>query len=142
MFGLFIKIYNSIKKFFYLKILKRKYYRIGSCKGCGKCCENIYVNHGKKGFIKTEEEFYRLRLSHSFYRGLIIIGSDELGLTFRCKHLDPKTRKCTMHFFRPLICRNYPMEEIFKMGGILTEECGFRFVPIESFNEVLLKLSK
>lgn len=142
MFAFLIKIYNNFKKFFCLKILKKKYYRTGSCKGCGKCCENIYVNHGKKGFIKSIEEFNRLKLFHSFYRNLDVIGSDELGLTFKCRHLDPNTRKCTIYFFRPPICRNYPMEEIFKMGGILTEECGYRLVPIESFDEILSKLSK
>lgn len=142
MFAFLIKIYNNFKKFFCLKILKKKYYRTGSCKGCGKCCENIYVNHGKKGFIKSIEEFNRLKLFHSFYRNLDVIGSDELGLTFKCRHLDLNTRKCTIHFFRPPICRNYPMEEIFKMGGILTEECGYKLVPIESFDEILSKLSK
>lgn len=142
MFAFLIKIYNNFKKFFCLKILKKKYYRTGSCNGCGKCCENIYVNHGKKGFIKSIEEFNRLKLFHSFYRNLDVIGSDELGLTFKCRHLDPNTRKCTIHFFRPPICRNYPMEEIFKMGGILTEECGYKLVPIESFDEILSKLSK
>lgn len=139
---MFQKVYNSIKKFFYLKILKKKYYRIGSCKGCGKCCENIYVNHGKKGFIKSEEEFNRLKFFHSFYRGLELIGSDEPGLLFKCKHLDPITRKCKIHFLRPPICRNYPMEEIFKMGGILAPECGYKLKPIESFDEILNKLSK
>ncbi len=135
-------VFEKIKKFFLLRILGKKYIRKGSCKGCGRCCKNIYVNHGKKGFIKTEEEFSRLKFRHYFYRGLEIIGKDEMGLLFKCSHLDEKTMRCKIHFIRPLICRNYPMEEIFKMGGILHPECGYRLEPIESFNDVLNKLSK
>ncbi len=142
MFLKLTKIYNSIRKFFFLKILKKKYIRKGTCKGCGKCCENIYVNHGKSGFIKTREEFERLKIFHSFYRGLVLIGEDELGLLFKCKHLDSKTRKCKIHFLRPPVCRNYPMEEIFKMGGTLSPDCGYGFEPAESFEEVLNRLSK
>lgn len=137
-----VKIFNSVKKFFLLKILKRKYYKTGTCKGCGKCCENIYVNHGNKGFIKTKEEFDRLKPFHSFYRGLEYIGEDEMGVLFKCTHLDLITRKCKIHFFRPPVCRKYPMEEIFKMGGILSPDCGYQFKPIERFNDILNNLSK
>lgn len=142
MFKVECKLFNFIKKFYFLKILRKKYYRTGSCKGCGKCCQNIYVNHGKSGFIKSENEFNRLKFFHSFYRGLDLIGKDELGLLFKCRHLDSETKKCRIHFFRPLICRNYPMEEIFKMGGILSPECGFKLTPIETFEDVLNKLTK
>lgn len=134
-------MFFGFKKFFLSKILRRKYYRTGSCKGCGRCCNNIYVNHGKKGFVKTEEDFLRLKLSHRFYRGLQLIGEDEMGLLFKCKHLDEKTKKCKIHFLRPLICRNYPMEEIFKMGGALHPDCGYQLVPIEKFSDLLKKLS-
>ena len=136
------KLFKSLKKFFFLNILHKKYFRTGSCKGCGKCCENIYVNHGNKGFIKSVEEFNKLKFFHSFYRGLELIGSDELGLLFKCKHLDVKTRRCRIHFFRPPICRKYPMEEIYEMGGILTPECGYELVPIENFSDVLSNMAK
>ena len=135
-------VLSEAKKFFLNKILKRKYFRTGSCKGCGKCCENIYVNHGKKGFIKSVDEFNRLKFFHSFYRGLELIGEDELGLLFKCRHLDSVTRKCKIHFFRPPICRKYPMEEIFKMGGILTPDCGYKLTPIEKFSDILSKITK
>ncbi len=132
----------NLKKFFLKYILKRKYYRMGSCKGCGKCCENIYVNHGKSGFIKTEAEFNRLKLFHPFYRGLTPLGKDELGMLFKCEHLDLITKKCRIHFLRPFICRNYPMEEIFKLGGALSPDCGYKLIPVSSFKDVLKKLTK
>ncbi len=142
LFNLDMEHFSKIKKFILANILKKKYIKKGSCKGCGKCCQNIYVNHGKKGFIKTEEEFFRLKLAHSFYRGLELIGKDEMGLLFKCKHLDYKTNRCKIHFFRPPVCRNYPMEEIFTMGGILTPDCGYSFEPVQKFKDVLSKLSK
>ena len=77
-----------------------------------------------------------------FYSGLNIIGKDELGLIFECKHLDRETKRCKIHFFRPGICRRYPQEELFAMGGTLSDNCGFKMEPIIPFKEVLSKIEK
>lgn len=132
---------HNLKKFFYLKILRRKYYRTGKCNLCGKCCKNIYVKHGKK-FIDDEKLFNRLKPLHPFYFDLEIIGKDEVGLLFACKNLDAATKMCKIHKKRAKICRDYPMEEILNMGGVLAPDCGFRFVPIEKFSDILNKLSR
>ena len=76
---------------------------------------------------------------HSFYMGLNIIGKDELGLIFECNYLDKTTKLCTIHKNRPGICRRYPQEELFSMGGALSEDCGYKMVPIYTFEEVLQK---
>lgn len=141
MFTIFSKIKKNVKKFFYLKILGRKYYRTGECAKCGRCCKNIYVKHGKK-FIDDEKLFNRLKPLHSFYFDLEITGRDEVGLIFACKNLDETTKTCKIHSKRAKICRDYPMEEILKMGGTLAEGCGFRFEPIEKFSDVLSKEAK
>ena len=133
-------MFKALKKLFYLHILKRKYYRVGKCNACGRCCQKIYVKH--KGVIQTEEEFNRLRLLHPFYAGLKIIDKDETGLVFECTHLDKETKKCTIHKKRPGICRRYPQEELFLMGGTLAEHCGYKLEPIESFEEVFNRVSK
>jgi len=133
---IFKKLKDNIKKFFYLKILKRRYYRQGACNHCGRCCKNIYVKHGKN-FISDEKLFNRLKPLHPFYFDLEVIGKDATGLLFACKNLDEKTHLCKIHKKRAKICRDYPMEEIFKMGGTLAEGCGYRFVPIEKFSEIL-----
>ena len=52
-------MFKKLKKWFYLYILRRKYYRIGSCNSCGRCCQKIYVKH--KNVIQTEEEFEKLK---------------------------------------------------------------------------------
>lgn len=131
---------KKIKKLFYLYILRRKYYRTGSCNACGRCCQKIYVQH--KNVIKTEEEFKKLQRLHPFYTYLKIIDKDETGLVFECMQLDKETHKCKIHKYRPGICRRYPQEELFQMGGTLAEHCGYKLVPIVSFEEVLNKTIK
>ncbi len=135
------KFTKTVKDFWHLKILRRKYYRIGKCNCCGRCCKNIYVKHGK-AFISDEKLFNRLKPLHPFYFDLEIIGKDEVGLLFACKNLDETTKMCKIHKKRAKICRDYPMEEILKMGGTLAEGCGYRFEPIEKFSDVLNKSAK
>lgn len=127
-----------IKKFIHTKILKRKYYRKGNCLGCGKCCKKIYVkthNH----VIQDEKEFEKLKLLHRFYTYLTIVDKDETGLVFSCSNLDEKTNLCKIHKKRPMICQRYPQEELFMMGGELSEDCGYKMVPIITFSEILDK---
>lgn len=126
----------AIKKFFLSKVLRRKYYRTGKCNACGKCCRQIYVKHYKH-VLQNEEEFKKLQYLHRFYSYLKIIGKDEIGLVFECTNLDPATHKCKIHKNRPAICRRYPQEELFSMGGALADDCGYRMEPIISFSDVL-----
>ena len=137
---MFKKIYDKLKKWYYLYILKRKYYRTGSCNCCGRCCQKIYVKH--ESIIQTEEEFERLKKQHEFYTYLTVVDKDETGLVFECKNLDKETHKCKIHKKRPEICRKYPQEEVFAMGGTLAEHCGYKLVPIQSFEEVFNKVQK
>ena len=136
-----IELKNIIKKFIYKNILRKTYYRSGHCLGCGRCCKQIYVRHAKN-VVQTEEEFKKLRLLHPFYTYLNITGKDEIGLIFECTNLDEKTHKCKIHKKRPGICRRYPQEAIFMMGGELAENCGYKFTPIETFDEVFTRLNK
>ncbi|MFH0701926.1 MAG: YkgJ family cysteine cluster protein [bacterium] len=134
-------VYFKFEKFFISKILGRKYIRTGKCKSCGRCCQEIYVRHSSH-IIKNEEEFNRLKNQHFFYSYLKIIGKTETGLVFECTKLDKEKDVCTVYKHRALICRQYPQEEIFMMGGIISEECGYKFVPINSFEETLNAVQK
>ena len=131
---------DKIKRFIMAKVFKKNYWRTGKCKGCGQCCTHIYVKHFKH-VLQDEKEFERLQGLFSFYSGLKIIGKDELGLIFECTHLDSKTKKCKIHFFRPGICRRYPQEELFAMGGTLSDDCGYKMEPIIPFKDVLKEIS-
>lgn len=131
----------EIKKFILSRILGRKYYRTGHCNACGKCCRQIYVKHYKH-VIQDEEEFKKLQYLHRFYTYLKIIGKDEIGLVFECTNLDPVTHKCEIHKKRPGICRRYPQEELFTMGGALSDDCGYKMEPIIPFEQVLAQEEK
>ena len=131
----------NIKKFFLSKILGRKYIRSGACKGCGRCCQSIYVRHAKN-IIKEEEEFKQLQKIHYFYTYLKIVDKNETGLVFECTKLNKETGKCGAYNKRPLICRQYPLEEIFMMGGFISDDCGYSFTPIDSFEDILNKIKK
>lgn len=131
----------KLRKFFLSKVLRRKYYRTGKCNACGKCCTKIYVKHYKH-VIQDEEEFKKLQFLHEFYTYLKVIDKDETGLVFECTNLDSETHKCKIHKRRPGICRRYPQEELFSMVGALSEDCGYKMVPIESFAEVFAKTKK
>lgn len=134
-------MFKLLKRFFYTKILKHKYYRTGHCNGCGRCCKKIYVKNFRH-VIKDEKEFEKLQYMHRFYSYLKVVGKDETGLIFECTKLDPNTNKCIIHKSRPGICRRYPQEEILSMGGELSEGCGYHLEPIVPFSEVLAKISK
>ena len=134
-------MWDKIKRFILAKIFHKHYLRTGKCKGCGACCTHIYVKHFRH-VIKDEKEFDKLQYLHSFYSGLKIIGKDDLGLIFECTHLNPKTKKCNIHFWRPGICRRYPQEELFSMGGTLSEDCGFKMEPIYPFKKYLKDADK
>ncbi len=136
------KLIEKIKKFYYKIILKKRYYRFGECKKCGCCCENIYIFHAGK-IIKTKEEFFELQKtsSYPFYHYISAISKDDFGLIFECNKFDKEKRLCKDHKRRCSICKNYPQEDIFKMGAALKDGCGYRFEPIENFEEVLKKVS-
>lgn len=130
-----------LKKIFYKYILRKKYYRYGKCNRCGDCCSKIYVNH-KKDTIKTIEEFEKLKNLHPFYTFLEVVDKDNNGLVFKCNKFDKEKHICTIHKFRPGICRRYPSEIILKMNGVMSEKCGFYFKPIDSFKDILKRQQK
>ena len=136
-----MKVFQKLKKFYLTRILGRKYQRVGSCKGCGRCCRQIYVKHAN-GVIQDEKDFENLKHQHRFYTYLKVTGKDEIGLIFECQNLDTETNLCKIHKTRPGICRRYPQEEIFAMGGGLAKDCGYKLIPIETFEEVFNRVKK
>ena len=132
---------KKFKDWFFYNILRKKYYRSGHCLGCGRCCEKIYVKHGKS-VLTDASHFFKLKSMHNFYNDLELLGKDENGLIFACKNLDKESRKCKIHPFRSKICRSYPQEEIFMMGGDMARTCGYKFTPIYTFEEILRRQKK
>ena len=90
---------------------------------------------------------YKYILKRKYYRTghctyLEVIDKDDNGLVFKCNKFDKEKKICTIHKFRPGICRRYPSEVIFKMGAVMSEDCGFKFTPIESFSQVFEQVKK
>ena len=131
---------KKLKKFYYKYILRKKYIRTGFCLKCGQCCQNIYIKHDKN-VIADEKEFYYLNQKGK-YLDFEVIGKDDTGLVFKCKLLDEESKLCKNHKIRDFICRRYPQEEIFTFGAKLAQGCGYKFEPIESFEDVLKRVER
>lgn len=125
---------NNLKPLI-LRLIGKKYIREGQCLGCGSCCQHISIKNGRK-VIKTPEEFEKLQRKFPVYRMFRIMDNIESGLVFQCVYLDLDTGWCTDYENRPPICRNYPNEVIFKIGGALKDCCGYQFKPLKPFKKV------
>ena len=125
------------------KLTSSKYVVKGKCKQCGKCCESILFSN-ENGYIKTEEDFKLLQKKHLvynfFYKNGIVKGEGEDiedALLFKCKFL--KNKKCSIYWFRPIFCRDYPAinPKFIEMGGVTLDNCGYYFEPDKKFSEYL-----
>ena len=92
--------------------------------------------------MSWQEEFERLKPHHFFYSYLNVVGKTESGLIFECGKLDKEKGVCTVYKHRALICRQYPLEDIFMMGGVISDHCGYKFEPINSFEEIFAQVKK
>ncbi|MCD4785939.1 MAG: YkgJ family cysteine cluster protein [Candidatus Eremiobacteraeota bacterium] len=128
------QIIQSINKLIY-RLMGKSYIREGKCNQCGACCTMILLFNQSK-LVKNEEEFEQLKEVFSEYERFYIRGKNPSGNPlFTCKYLGDGG-ECKDYKNRPLICRDYPNEEILRTGGILVSTCGFRFVPVKDFDKV------
>lgn len=134
-------IHLEFRKFFACNVLGQKYIRTGKCKACGRCCQGINIKHAGR-MISDIKEFESLQKQHYFYTFLKVVDDSKFGLVFECTKLDKEAGNCTAYNQRALLCREYPQEAIFMMGGTIGAECGFKFTPIKSFDKVLLNVQK
>lgn len=132
--GFFKGIVRAIRKFIN-RLRGKSYIREGRCLGCGACCNMIILlTQGEP--VQTEEEFEQLKEVFPEYGRFQIRGQRPAGqLLFTCRYLG-KDNHCHDYDNRPLICRDYPNEDLLRKGGILVSTCGFRFIPVEDFQKV------
>jgi hypothetical protein len=115
---------NLPKKVFF----KTRWVLEGKCKQCGNCCREIYLKMTPR------------QASSQFFTGLavkwicwifdfIFLGIDYENhyLIFTCRHRLPDG-KCGNYFWRPNICRNYPLVDYFEEPKLLPG-CGFSARP-------------
>ncbi len=101
------------------------YVRIGECRKCGKCCNQIYSID-----TYTEKEFKFMQFVYHPYRRFYIKGKDEAGnFIFACKHVSPEGH-CTVYDKRPNLCKSYPVGK-YNRSLTLPDGCGYKFVKKE-----------
>jgi uncharacterized protein len=130
---------NKILMFIKRKIARfrgRTYVRTGRCNRCGFCCTMVTLfidNH----LVRTDEEFEYLVEIFPEYRRFSSRGYDDDGhLLFTCCYLGEDFR-CGDYRNRPIICRDYPNQNIMQKGGKLVSKCGYTFTPVENFGNLL-----
>lgn len=105
---------------------KRAHYlRKGACRQSGVCCEAIgikvpafWLRHPWIIKIWNQIDLY----VHNFhYEGL----SEDNMLVYTCAFF--KDRKCSIHPFRPKLCREYPATTLLGHASV-QKGCGFKFV--------------
>ena len=124
----FVLLDNFLTNFPKKILFKTNWVLEGKCKQCGTCCREIYLKITPR------------QLSSRFFTGLAIkwtswifdfillrIDYDNYYLIFTCKHRQPDGR-CGNYFWRPNICRNYPLVDYFEEPKTLPD-CGFRARP-------------
>jgi len=114
---------QKVARFF----IRTPYKKEGHCLRRGNCCHYILVERPKGPFgwlyylwITQINGFYcRDSQARSFEgRDVLIMG---------CRHLR-KNGLCAQHRLRPMVCRQWPVIEIFGRPQIL-KGCGYRAVP-------------
>jgi len=111
-----------------LKRLFKTNYRIeGKCKKCGVCCQEILLKiHPNllKGELITKTVIAWISWIFDFY--LLYIDRENGYLAFSCYHRLPDG-SCGNYFWRPSVCRNYPLVDYFKKPELLPG-CGYKVV--------------
>ena len=130
---------EGLRKFILSKILRRKYYRTGKCKACGKCCRSIVFYDGET-LIRTPEQFENAKKKNKRMNLFEISGVDETdgALTFVCKSLG-KDGKCKSYWLRSMFCREYPfiIPDFIRNNGQTLENCGDYYAVDKEFKEYL-----
>lgn len=106
-----------------------RYRLLGSCNGCGKCCEtpSIQVERLAWGLVTVRRAFVWWQRA---VNGMVLLSADPRLrlLIFRCTHYEPTTRRCDSYDSRPFFCRDYPVNTTFDPVPQLFDECSHRVV--------------
>jgi Fe-S-cluster containining protein len=112
---------NLPKKLFF----KTRWVLDGKCKQCGRCCQQILMKASPRQL--SSPFFMKLAIGWTCWLfDFIFLHTDhENGyIAFTCKNLK-KSGSCGNYFWRPNVCRNFPLVDYFEEPKILPW-CGFR----------------
>lgn len=107
------------------KIFKTRWILTGKCRQCGDCCRRIVLTM-TPAQVKSElfTDLSVRWISWLFGFELIEIDQEDHSLIFSCRHLTVDN-KCDNYFWRPNVCRNYPLVDYFEEPKLLPG-CGFK----------------
>lgn len=106
---------NLPKKF----LFKTRWVLEGNCKQCGTCCKEIYLKITPRQLSSKFFTALAIKwISWIFDFILLRVDYDNYYLIFTCKHRQPDGR-CGNYFWRPNICRNYPLVDYFDEPKVL-----------------------
>ncbi len=112
-------ITGSLKRLF-----PTRFTRTGNCKMCGQCCKEILLKMTPAQTSSALFTSIAVRwISWLFDFILIRIDHENGYLVFTCKHTIP-SGKCGNYFWRPSVCRNYPLVDYFEEPKFLPG-CGY-----------------
>jgi len=120
----FILVDNFLTNLPKRTLFKSRWVPEGKCKQCGTCCKEIYLMITPRQL--SSKLFTNLAIkwiSWIFDFILLRIDYDNYYLIFTCEHRQPDG-KCGNYFWRPNICRNYPLVDYFDEPKVLPG-CGF-----------------
>ncbi|MBU1026434.1 MAG: YkgJ family cysteine cluster protein [Candidatus Margulisbacteria bacterium] len=120
----FVLLDNFLLNFPKKILFKSRWVLAGKCKQCGKCCEEIYLKMTPNQISSKFFTNLAIRwISWLFDFILIRVEQDAGYLVFTCKHR-LRDGRCGNYFWRPNICRNYPLVDYFEEPKMLPD-CGF-----------------
>ena len=108
------------------QIIRPPFVLQGDCHECGDCCRSI-LGVPPKFIRKTRLMTLYLtyhRIAHRFTPREI---GEEGEVFFECGHLQSDGR-CGIYWFRPLLCRNYPIMPFYHAPSLLPG-CSYRIAP-------------
>ena len=113
-------VFTYLSTFF----LKSRYTFTGKCKKRGICCTKIAI-YLSEGFWASPLLTKLAIRWYTFVYSFELIGKEPAFriLIFRCRYL--KNNRCSIHWRRPYICRNYPMTRYFSKPTVLPG-CGYQ----------------
>lgn len=120
-------LFSTLSRLLFLK----KYHIEGSCKKRGVCCKGLAIHFS--------DSFWRYPLLKDIgkwwytfvynFQHLYEVENEQV-MIFKCNYLT-SDNKCSIHFRRPFICRNYPMVRYFSKPSFLPG-CGYRLKEKET----------
>ena len=109
-------------------LFRSRWMRQGKCRECGQCCKEIYLRIEPRQLgSKLFSQLAIAWISWLFDFNLLRIEPERHYLVFNCKNQLPDGR-CGNYFWRPSVCRNYPLVDYFERPEFLPN-CGYRTEP-------------